>query len=662
MSRSGCSMRFEKVLLLRCALVLSSMLGSALLSVPRAMGQAADPVSMLAPYVLIKGDFSSGSQQRLGAAGLVTGDFNRDGQDDVAVVWRTTSDSTLLLFLSNGDGTFRSGSAVVSGVGGLIVADFNADGKLDLATFSDKGLLVFLGKGNGTFEPGILNAQIPQTSRFVGAADYNLDGNLDLIFDDQMGNSSLFPGTGKGTFGNVLAIAVRPSLVGDVNGDKIPDIIGFFEQPQSVGRPGSVLLGNGDGTFRAAITLPAECTKPVVLADFNDDGKPDLVCSVGSANLTGFPAIYSDKQILLGNGDGTFQAAANVLGIGAPTFAADFNHDGKLDLFDGFGILPGNGDGTFNKPVTLYTPPYGCATPIQCTGGIVYASAADLNGDGLPDVVYAFASGNFGDPPQVLAFLNAGKGDGILQSAVSSPTGSGTPAQFSIVSLYGIDLASYTATASGPSFPIELGGVRVHIGEQLATLFYVSPTQINYVLPRHPLDTGLLYNPMISIEHVGQPFVQKGISVPFVLDAPELFISNPSGLAAATAVRIAPDGTQTSVAVQNCSQGLCYPVPIDTAGDPVYLSLYGTGFNSISDPATNPSGSSLLRCGSVGQIVYAGPQGQIPGLEQINIQLSVSPTPGTAINRPITCTELKPATVDPYRTSYTSNPVYITVK
>jgi len=88
-----------------------------------------------------------------------------------------------------------------------------------------------------------------------------------------------------------------------------------------------VLLGNGDGTFQAAVNYPVE-TAPnsVAVGDFNGDGKPDLaVANSGS----GGPV-----SVLLGNGDGTFQAAVNFGAGSTPASVAvgDFNGDGKPDL------------------------------------------------------------------------------------------------------------------------------------------------------------------------------------------------------------------------------------------------------------------------------------------------------------------------------------------
>src|SRR5881409_3587521 len=109
----------------------------------------------------------------------------------------------------------------------------------------------------------------------------------------------------------------------DFNGDGRPDLATANSDSNNV----SVLLGNGDGTFQAAPTLVAGSRpESVAVGDINRDGVPDLaVANSGS----------SDVSVLLGNGDGSFQAARAfaVAGTTAPAMAvADLNGDGRPDL------------------------------------------------------------------------------------------------------------------------------------------------------------------------------------------------------------------------------------------------------------------------------------------------------------------------------------------
>jgi hypothetical protein len=119
--------------------------------------------------------------------------------------------------------------------------------------------------------------------------------------------------------------------VGDINGDGNPDLAvanrGSNDVPGSV----SVLLGNGDGTFQAPLNLAVDSgPNSVAVGDFNGDGKLDLA----TANSGSYPDFVGTVSVLLGNGDGAFQAA-RTFGVGAGPYSVavgDFNGDGRPDL------------------------------------------------------------------------------------------------------------------------------------------------------------------------------------------------------------------------------------------------------------------------------------------------------------------------------------------
>src|SRR5229473_2984851 len=263
---------------------------------------------------------------------VTVGDFNGDGKQDIAVLNQCASpqDCThgvLGVLLGNGNGTFQSVvTGPVTGIGlvGLEVADFNGDGKLDLAFVSccldqtSGSVNVLLGNGDGSFRSQVVYSTGDPDARSVTVGDWNGDGTFQAaVRYSSVDDYSIAVATGDFNGDGKLDLAV-----GNVNCE---DVNGRCLIPGSI----SVLLGNGDGTFGAAVTYssgndawpPLQGSNSIAASDLNGDGRLDLV--------------LSGRDVLLGNGDGSFQAAQsyNPTGVQAHSeVVADFNGDGKPDL------------------------------------------------------------------------------------------------------------------------------------------------------------------------------------------------------------------------------------------------------------------------------------------------------------------------------------------
>lgn len=199
--------------------------------------------------------------------------------------------------------------------------------------------------------------------------------------------------------------------IGDLNNDGHPDIVAIDKTDKTV----SVLLNQGDGTMLAAVPYslgPIGTSWPnsVVVADFNHDNKLDVAVTTAVNGTDGGSVL-----VLLGNGDGTLQPPISYpTNISPLSLAvADINRDGNADLLVGGSGLPailfGNGDGTFGAPVTA-----ALTLDVNVTS-LPVLTAADVNGDGIPDIVA-------GVGPQTWVSVYLGRGDGSFSAPVTYKT------------------------------------------------------------------------------------------------------------------------------------------------------------------------------------------------------------------------------------------------
>jgi hypothetical protein len=293
---------------------------------------------------------------------VVTGDFNNDGNPDFIVLNGNggfvapcygTSMNCLSVYLGKGDGTFQAPSVVSSGSSGgvfMFVGDFNGDGKLDLAiaqnTSGPPSIAILLGNGDGTFKALTPFSTGGSSIALFQIADVNNDGKLDLIVTDYLkGQVQVFLGKGDGTFQPPTNIATGryPGgvAVADFNGDGKLDILLTNELDTTL----EFFSGNGDGTFNAGVLMPLPAGFPpanvIIVDDFNLDGKLDIAFDHGGVGRNLVNGISHGMSLMLGNGDGTFQAPQDYL-VGRtanPVFSRagsivnnDFNGDGVPDV------------------------------------------------------------------------------------------------------------------------------------------------------------------------------------------------------------------------------------------------------------------------------------------------------------------------------------------
>ncbi len=389
-------------------------------------------------------------------SGLVAGDFNGDGKLDLAVTNAGFGAGSVSVFLGNGDGTLRTpiNSASGNGPGSLAVGDFNQDGKLDLvvANFDNSTstpttfVSVLLGNGDGTFQSPVAYASGLNAGSLV-VGDFNGDGKLDLALQPGFNNSTsstlyFLAGNGDGTFqspivAHTVGAAESISAAADFNGDSKLDL--FLSNNGML--TDDILLGNGNGTFQSPVSYSFATAFSIcragVIDDLNADGKLDLAFCSGDASVAGAVGFQ------LGNGDGTFQAATNVVALTQavpyPTsiVAGDFGGNGRVDLVVPMAAGP-------NAPISIY---------LQGNFPVASASPGWLT--------FSSQDPNTSSPAQVVTLTNTGT----------------LPVTFSGASIGGTNAASFGQTntcgaslAAGASCDINVTFTPITPGQPMATL------------------------------------------------------------------------------------------------------------------------------------------------------------------------------------------------
>ncbi len=406
-----------------------------------------------------------------GSTSILAADVNGDGLADVIMPGPPLSSLQSIAILygqSNGLLSQPQYISIPETSWALAVGDVDGNGTPDLVAIigqssaSTMTVNVLSGDGHGNFQPRVVQQTIAMS--YPGQAylaDVDGDGQVDLVLSiespSQTSSSIVWLKNTGGTFAAPVTLASTYDnnyfTVADFNVDGKPDIV--YVAPGST-RTMHILLNQGGGKFKDQVISGLNGVVGVAtILDFDLDGIPDLVMEV--SNATGVQ-LYSFK----GNGDGSFTQVAvlNAPPVGQ-LVVGDFDHDGFPDLAapggnEPFELVYFFGDGHGNFVAQAVVGPLG-----------YYAAAGDFNGDGLPDVVvpdgYGFISlslgqtnRNFPSPvalsPATMTNVSAGdiNGDGLPEILVGGDAINDIPATvFLNLGNSSFQLAAYTSPYTG---------------------------------------------------------------------------------------------------------------------------------------------------------------------------------------------------------------------
>jgi FG-GAP-like repeat len=383
------------------------------------------------PMIMAPGTiYSTGSS----AVQLKLADVNGDNWPDI-VTANTTSDnlSTLTNLVDRGGftgGTF-SQPAILSSTGSGVTASDVAvgnlgNGKVSAVVVSNTSTITVMSSdGNGTFTPAhTYSLTGGMTANLVRLADFNGDGKLDIV---------------------------------------VAGSVGYCEFGVNNSSAAAVLLGNGDGTFQTPSQFATgDCgggfnnrsstDSGLTVADLNGDGRPDIVIASDSTD-TGCDC--GRVYVALNNGGGSFgmSLAGSVPGmfgasISTSLAVGNISRRGIADIAvvsepicggtcaRGVSILLGNGDGTYAAPVFVQDPNLENAS--GDVGALTGIALADMNGDGLPDIVTSDIGGCCGASNGFSVYLNRGDGlNGGIEAPIEIPTPNFAPTGLTLADVNG---------------------------------------------------------------------------------------------------------------------------------------------------------------------------------------------------------------------------------
>jgi hypothetical protein len=402
------------------------------------------------------------------STGELVGDLNGDGVQDL-LIYSIVAPFSLQTFTSNGKGSYNTSAVQTLSFSNVCsspqLIDVSGDGKLDLLC----AVQASYGNGDGTFGQVVPVSFLASGFTDSYAADLNGDGKTDILAVPALSGNppfgpvqfavTVFLNKGGGSFSSAGTFPVAPTaygpglefhppLVVDLNNDGKPDLISQTltygsTQEDNPQRSVDVLLNNGDGTF--GTYMPVSVPNPpnydggpgayqMGYGDVSGDGKQDLILTVADT------AADVVAIVLLGNGDGTFQAPSFLTLQSGPGLisqtpaivAQDFNLDGNLDLIFGNGELAlGDGEGGFVLSSPLVPLPLNPDTGRTGTYSLVQIG---LVGNLAPSIVYLLPTAN---PPVASVFTPQTSGSATLSLSTLAVGTHSITAQYSGDANYG---------------------------------------------------------------------------------------------------------------------------------------------------------------------------------------------------------------------------------
>ncbi len=572
---------------------------------------------------------------------LGAGDFDGDGNIDLAVTNASSSSSTsVMMLMGSGTGSFTNvWTLPLPGffAESLAIADLDGYGVMDVAISGSPTLPVQIVYGSRSRQFAGQTLPGPNGGVWVVAADFNGDGFPDLA--SFLPGGDVFLNRGNRTFEKAYTFTgdyLGDTQAVDVNGDGKPDLVALnfglktieiftnsiHPWTASVTASTTSLVFGGEIALTANITGNASTFgTPIGPVTWMIGGN---ILGVSSLNANGNS--YSSSLTFIPP-PGSYAVTVKCVGVASGSGVtlnipkAGSSLTGSLGATTAVWKTPISVSASVTGSTSLATPT-GSVTLTE--GGIVLASlplniAGVARGTfmesslGLHTIQLNYPGDTYFAPSSTTSTVFVTSPVNVLSAADGAPI----TAPQGIVSLYGTDFPSTTTSAIAIPPPLTLGGLQVTFTDPAgsnvpAEIYFVSPSQINVIVPAVTLGTSSL-----QVGTAGFPQFSGTITV--AATAPALFSANGNGVGVAAASLLTIDaagGTSSQLVFQCGPSGGCVATPLNVS-DPskqYYLVLYGTGLGKPSQVTAQIAGVST-------GVLYAGPQGQSPGLDQYNIQL-----------------------------------------